>query len=229
MDATVDKEILRTAKTEQLAFVLALRDAVGSFNVLGALLSTSREQWDKMTDANDPDIHLIKGVGVSSVKTDAIYTYIAYIVKHYMVSDGVRATAWTKNTIASDNFTNKSVSNIVAAKTFDDHTELFKIVATRLLGFDDALLDTLLQGDYTKKAELLVVYLASRFNMGEVKEEILKRYSYEVSYFAGMFENMGFSEEYYESQIDKTLAHFVSPPVDDEPYIFNHFSLLTSN
>ena len=228
MEASVDKDVLRTAKTEQQAFVLALRDAVGSSSVLGALLTTSKQQWDRCTDANDPSRHLIKGVSVNSVKTDTIFTYIAYIIKQYMVSAGVRATAWTKNTIASDNFTNKSVSNIVAARTFDDHTELFKIVATRLIGFDDAVVDLATQLDHNKKAEILVVYLASRFNMGEDPEEILKRYSYEVNYFSVMFDNMGFTEEYYEQQINKAIAHFDNTPADGEPYNFNHFSLLTA-
>lgn len=228
MEATMSKEILRTAKTEQLAFVLALRDAVGSANVLGALLATSKQQWERSTDANDPDLHLIKGVSISSVKSDTIFTYIAYIIKQYMVSAGVRATAWTKNTIASDNFTNKSVSNIVASRTFEDHTDLLKIVATRLIGFDDALVDMAIQLDHEKKAEILVIYMASRFNLGENPEEILKRYSYEVDYFATMFENMTFSEEYFESQVNKAIAHFDNTPVDGEPYNFNHFSLLTA-
>jgi hypothetical protein len=226
MEADFDKDILRNAKTDQISFVLALRDAVGGGNVLGTLLSTSRQQWGRFTDIHTGD-HLIKGVGVSTVKTDACYTYIAHLIKQYMVSAGVRATAWTQNTIASENFTNKAISNIIAARTFDEHTELFKIVATRLMGFDDTLVDMALTSDGFKKAEHLVVYMGSRFNMSQEREELLSRYGFEVGYLQALFDTGGFTPEFFERKVSQAISHWDNEPTDDEPRILDHFKLLT--
>ena len=223
---SLDPEILQQAKADQLSFVLALRDAVGGANVLRTLLATSHQQWERMTDTNT-DIHLIKGVGVSTIKTDAIYTYISYIIKQYMMSNGVRSTAWTKNTIAADNFTNKAISNIIASRTFDDHADLFKVVATRLMGFDDALVDLANELGSKEKAEILVVYLASRFDLGTNKEEILKMREYEVGYFQALFDSYAFTPAYFDGKIHEAVSHFTDGPGDGEPYIFNPFALLT--
>lgn len=227
MEDEFDKDILRNAKTDQLSFVLALRDAVGAGNVLGALLATSKKQWDRFENIDTGD-HLIKGVAVNSVKTDACYTYIAHIVKQYMVSAGVRATAWTKNTIASENFTNKAISNIIAAHTFNEHTELFKVVATRLLGFDDALIDMVIAQHTGRKAEHLVVYLVSRFNLSEEsREEIIAAHSYEIGYFMALFDCGGFSAKFFEAKVNQAIAHWDNEPEEGEVRILNPLKLLT--
>lgn len=229
------------AINEQIAFVSGLRDAVGSIVVLNAILTTSKKEWDACSNI-DTEEHLIRGIAVSPIKTDACTTYISKLIKHYLTSESSRATAWTKNTIASDNFTNKSISSIIAAHTFYDHAELFKIVATRLMGFDDALVDLALTVDNAKVAEGLVVYMGNRFDLAtylEVVEEeevkysdtvnaaLLKRYEFAVGYIHGMLDTNQFQEAWYTARIQDAILHYSSEPEEGDMHIYDRFDLLT--
>lgn len=225
MENSMDQEILLNAKTDQISFVLALRDAVGALNVLGALRTTASKEWERCTDI-DSGSHLIKGVGVSTVKSDAITAYISLVVKQYMMSKGVRVTAWTKNTIASENFTNKVISNTLAGRTIESNDDLFKTVVTRLLGFDDDIVDMAIEHDNAKKAELLVSYLASKFDLVESKEEALTKYQFQVGFFHGLFDT-AFMPGLYDAKIQEAQWHFDTPADDDHIHIFDPMRLFT--
>ena len=226
MDEQFAKDTLLNAKLDQVSVVLALRDVVGGIQVLRTLLQTSKERWARFINA-ETDEHLIKGVAVSTIKTDAVYTYISYIIKTYLQSRGVRTTAWTKNTISSENFTNKAISNITAAHTFETHEELFKVIATRLIGFDDALVDMAVSTDNHKIAEMLVVYLGSRFDLGESAEELTERYAKQIGCFHALLDTHGFTPSFFEQRLIEAQKHFDTPADDDHIHILDPLRLLT--
>jgi len=226
MDEQFAKDNLLNAKLDQVSVALALRDVVGGIQVLRTLLQTSKERWARFTNVETGE-HLIKGVAVSTVKTDAVYTYIAYIIKTYMQSRGVRTTAWTKNTISGENFTNKAISNITAAHTFETHEELFKVIATRLIGFDDALVDMAVSTDNEKIAEMLVIYLGSRFDLGESAEELIERYAQQIGCFHALLDVQGFTPAFFEQRLVEAQQHFDTPADDDHIHIFDPLRLLT--
>ena len=173
--------------TSHLAFINRMQEAVGAAVVIKALHLTSKKEWDNCFDANTQD-HLIKGVFTSTKKSDAIRVYIAKLIAQYMKSIGVRATAWTKVTIASENTTNVAISNRIAATEFQDNNELFKLVATRLMGFDDALVDFALAENNKEKAYWLAGYLAAQFDLVETIAEISQKYPDAVGYFEQRFD-----------------------------------------
>lgn len=226
MNAAITYQENLISTNEQINFVCVLRDTVGSFKILGSLLETSRKAWEACENAETND-HLIKGIAVSPIKTDACHTYVSKVIKHYLTSQGTRATAWTKNTIASENFTNKSITSIISAHTFYDHTELFKIVATRLMGFDDTLVDLAINLDEKSRAEALVVYMGSRFDLGEDKEELLVRYQEAVGYLQALLETGGFTEEFFAGKIKQASDHFTQPLEPGDIYIHDRFDLFT--
>lgn len=229
------------ALNEQLAFVSCLRDAIGSIVVLNSILSTSKKEWDACANI-DTDEHLIRGIAVSPIKTDACNTYVSKLIKHYLSSQGTRSTAWTKNTISSENFTNKSIASIIAAHTFYDHAELFKIVATRLMGFDDALVEMALALTPATQAEKLVVYMGGRFDLAEslqvvevedvkysdsVNEALLDRYQFAVGYLQAGLEGGMFQEGWFIQKSQEAIRHFTTEPEPGDLYIYDRFDLLT--
>lgn len=226
METDYIKDTLINAKLDQVSFVLALRDVVGGINVLRSLLDVSKERWSKFTNA-DTGEHLIKGVAVSTVKTDAVYTYISYIIKTYMQSRGVRTTAWTKNTISGENFTNKAISNITAAHTFETHEELFKVIATRLIGFDDALVDMAVAADNYEVAKNIAIYLGSRFDVIDTLEGAEDRLAQQIGFFSALLDVNGFTPEFFETKIKEAQIHFDTPADDDHFHIFDPMRLLT--
>jgi len=229
------------ALNEQLAFVSCLREAVGSIVFLNSILSTSKKEWDACSNI-DNDEHLIRGIATSPIKTDACNTYVSKLIKHYLTSEGTRATAWTKNTISSENFTNKSIASIIAAHTFYEHTELFKIVATRLMGFDDTLVDLALALGSEAQAEQLVIYLGGRFDLVEalqvvevedvkfsdsVNKALLDRYSHAVAYFKAALDEGRFNETFYINKSQAAIQHFTTEPEPGDLYIYDRLDLLT--
>jgi hypothetical protein len=172
MQTTIDRQ---TLKLETLQFVLHLRDVIGTRFVLKSLMDVSKKAWDDSFDSNT-DIHLIQGIAVSPYKSDAIKTYIAKLVKVYLNSVGVRTNAWTNESMCEDNFTNVTISNKIAAQIFTTHGELFEVIATRLLGFDSALVTFGMANAPAKRAESLVIYMAQRYNLGDKPALILSDY-----------------------------------------------------
>lgn len=226
METDYLKDTLSNAKLDQVSFVLALRDVIGGMQVLRSLLDVSKERWLRMTNAENGD-HLIKGVAVSTVKSDAVQTYVSYIIKTYMQSRGVRTTAWTKNTIASDNFTNKAIVGITSGHTFETHEELFKVIATRLIGFDDALVDMAVATDNAVIAKMLVVYLAGRFDLADTPEAAEDKYAQQIGFFHAMLDASLFTPAFYNTKIEQATKHFDTPADDDHFHIFDQLRLLT--
>lgn len=210
---------------EALSFVNTLRETTGGINVLHALLETSSKEWDNSKDANT-DNHLIKGVHVNSKKTDAIHVYIAKIVAQHMRSVGNRLTAWTKGTIASENHTNVAVSNRVATADFTSHEQLFKMVAGRLLGYDDALIDIALAATPHTQAEALVAYMATRYDLVEDREAALAGYQNATDFVSVMLDKQGFTNEYFLKTIGQVIAYYKTPTSDEGSHLSDPFDLL---
>jgi hypothetical protein len=219
-----DKTQAATQMLEQLSFVNVLRDTLGSAKVIAALRDTSNKEWDNCKDANTGD-HLIKGIFQSTQKGDAVRIYIAKVMAQYMRSVGARANAWTKNTIAAENFTNTSISNRISAAEFQEADELFKIVATRLIGFDDGVIDFVVAKTPKAKAEALVVYLASRFDLAESPEKAAEHYAGIIDLFSVKFEGDGFDELYFLKTVGQVISYY-SYSVGEELKLTNPFDVL---
>jgi len=214
-----------TQLLEALSFVNTLRETVGGINVVHALLETSAKEWANAKDAST-DNHLIKGVAVSTKKSDAVHIYIAKIVAQNMRSVGNRLTAWTKATVGSENHTNVAVSNRISAGDFNEHTDLFKMVAGRLLGYDDGIIAFAMAETPRAKAEALVSYLATRFDLTENRETALTEYLGAIDLFEAMFEKNGFTNEYYLKTIGRVIAYYHSPVSEGTVLLDNPFDLL---
>ena len=221
---------------DHMAFANTLRDAVGGGVVIQALWATAQKEWNNCFDANDPDKHLIKGVFTSVQKSDAVRVYISKLVAQYMKSLGVRLTAWTKGTIASENFTNVAITNRIAATQFETNYELFKIVVTRLIGLDDGLVDFAINDDAKGKARELVAYLGQKFDMGETREDVLAKYPEAVTYFEDLLDNthhLSLVPTFTADWFDQLFLNITNYPHQDvKPdffdmlpvFVFHHYS-----
>jgi hypothetical protein len=214
-----------TQLLETLSFVNTLREVTGGVNIIQALLETSAKEWLNSKDANT-DIHLIQGVAVSTKKSDAVHVYIAKIVAQHMRSVGNRLTAWTKGTIASENHTNVAISNRISAGDFHTHVDLFKMVAGRLIGFDDGLIDFALAVTPREKAEALVAYMATRFDLSEDRTKALFDYPNATDFAEVMFEKQGFTNEYFLKTIGQVIAYFGVPTSDGGSHLSDPFDVL---
>jgi hypothetical protein len=214
-----------TQLLETLSFVNTLREVTGGANIIQALLETSAKEWLNSKDANT-DVHLIQGVAVSTKKSDAVHVYIAKIVAQHMRSVGNRLTAWTKGTIASENHTNVAVSNRISAGDFRTHVDLFKMVGGRLIGFDDGLIDYALAETPREKAEALVAYMATRFDLSEDRTKALFDYPNATDFAEVMFEKQGFTNEYFLKTIGQVIAYFGVPTSDGGSHLTDPFDVI---
>jgi len=219
------KQHLRFAMLDHIAFVTALRDFVGSRAVLKGLLETSALEWDRSVNGNTGE-HLIKDVAVGHSKSEAIQAYVSKVVKHYLVSAGTRATAWTKDTIASENFTNVTITNRLAAQTFTDHLKLFRPVTTRLIGFDDLIVEAALTEDMRVLTYTAMMYLANRFELASGRKELDSKYGHYHHYFETKFTENGFTPEYFEAEILKAIKHYSEEPEEGAMHLMDRFDLL---
>jgi hypothetical protein len=192
---------------DHLAFVVDIRDTLGSLNVLQALLTTSKKEWENSRDDSD-DSHLIRNVALGSKKTDAVRVYVAKLVAQYLRSNGVRTTAWTKATISGDNGTNVAITNRITNMMLKDHTELFRLVMTRLLGFDEAIVDLTLVSSPKEKAKLLVAFIATRFDLAEDRIKALEVYGAAVEYFEQKFEEESFTPAFFIQASGAAIAYY---------------------
>lgn len=214
-----------TQLLETLSFVNTLREVTGGVKIIQALLETSSKEWDNSKDANT-DTHLIQGVAVSTKKSDAVHVYIAKIVAQHMRSVGNRQTAWTKGTIASEHHTNVAITNRIAAGDFHTHVDLFKMVAGRLLGYDDGLFDFALAETPRAKAEALVAYMATRFDLSDDRSCALIDYSNAVDFVEMMFEKEGFTNEYFLKTIGQVITYFAIPTSDGGSHLTDPFDVI---
>jgi hypothetical protein len=214
-----------TQLLETLSFVNTLREVTGGVKIIQALLETSSKEWDNSKDANT-DTHLIQGVAVSTKKSDAVHVYIAKIVAQHMRSVGNRQTAWTKGTIASEHHTNVAITNRIAAGDFQTHVDLFKIVAGRLLGYDDGLFDFALAETPRDKAETLVAYMATRFDLSDDRNCALSDYPNAIDFAEMMFEKDGFNNEYFLKTIGQVISYFANPTNDAGSHLTDPFDVI---
>lgn len=214
-----------TQLLETLSFVNTLREVTGGVKVIQALLETSAKEWDNSKDANT-DTHLIQGVAVSTKKSDAVHIYITKIVAQHMRSVGNRQTAWTKGTLASEHHTNIAVTNRIVAGDFQTHVDLFKIVAGRLLGYDDGLFEFALAETPRDKAEALVAYMATRFDLSDDRACALVDYLNATDFVEVMFEKEGFTNEYFLKTIGQVITYFGVPTSDGSSHLTDPFDVL---
>jgi hypothetical protein len=210
---------------EALSFVNTLREVTGGVNILHALLETSAKEWENSKDANTGN-HLISGVSVSTKKSDAVHIYIAKLVAQHMRSVGNRLTAWTKGTIGSEHHTNVAVSNRIAAGDFKDHVGLFQMVAGRLMGYDDALIAFAVAETPRAKAEALVAYMATRFDLSETVQTAMTDYPNATDFAEVMFEKQGFTNEYFLKTIGQVISYYAVPTSDEGSHLSDPFDLL---
>lgn len=193
---TLGDDVQLNALLDNVSFVSLLRESIGGAVVIKALHETSLKEWDNAFDANTQE-HLVKGVFTSNKKTDFIRIYISKLVAQYMKSVGVRATAWTKNTISSDNVTNVAIANRIAATEYETNEALFTLIVTRLIGFDDKLVEYAIETDNAVKAALLVDYLASKLELVETETDVKLIYPATVSFIEDKLNNNGFTPEFF--------------------------------
>lgn len=188
-------------------FISRMREVVSGAVIIQALHSTALEEWARSTDL-DSGNHLIQGIFTSPQKSDAIRAYIARLMKVHMISLGGHLTAWTKDTVASDNATNVAISNRIAAIEFQTNEELFMLVATRLMGYDDSLIKFALAEDPIVKARGLINYLSGQFDLsveGSLSHEL---YLDQALRMQELLETGGFTPEFFAGHIYQASKYF---------------------
>lgn len=189
------------------SFMLHMRNVVNDSKVIKALFNTAQEEWDRSFDANT-DKHLIQGVFASPQKTEAIKTYIAKIIKLHMISVGTRLTTWTKDTVASENPTNVAISHRIAAIEYKSNRELFNMVATRLVGFDDKLVAFALEDDVDTQAKYLMDYMSAQFDLSFNGEKPHLTYIDQTVDLASLLKTDGFTPEFFNAHIHHATKYF---------------------
>lgn len=195
---TLGDDFVLNSVLDNVSFVTLLRDTVGGALVIKALYDTSIKEWENAFDANTQE-HLVKGVFTSTKKSDFIRVYIAKLVAQYMKSVGVRVTAWTKNTISGDNTTNVAIANRIAATEYEGNDPLFTLVVTRLMGFDDKLVEYAIESNYTRKAVLLVEYLAAKLELTDGEIDVGLLYPNVIDVVETKLKENSFTAEYFTS------------------------------
>jgi hypothetical protein len=188
-------------------FITRMREVVSGATLIQALYKVSDEEWARSTDL-DTGTHLIQGVFTSAQKSDAIRIYISKLINVHMISQGGHLTAWTKDTIASENATNVAISNRIAATEFRTNEELFMLIAGRLMGYDETLLRFSLSTDVVKRAQLLVNYLSGQFDLSVQGTPAHEMYFDQVRVMSELLQEGGFTPEFYTAHIYHASKHF---------------------
>lgn len=202
----LDKQTTRV-RLDHIAFVNDIRNAVESAVIVNALHDTAIETWNQSFDANT-QVHLIKGVFTSQAKTECINAYIAKLVGQYMTSRGARSVTWTKAALQAENFTTMAVINRINATEFDQNMPLFKIVATRLLGMDEFLIDFALAGTVQERAENLIKYMAMRYELSESSADVLMDYCDALDTLVELLEQDSFRNQEFLLQLIQNIQDF---------------------
>lgn len=202
------------------AFILRMRDVVNGAKLIQALFRTSQEEWDRSVEAGS-DRHLIKGVFTSPEKSDTIKVYIAKLIKLHMISTGSHLTAWTKDTVAGENATNVAISNRIAATSFKENAELFSLVATRLIGYDDAVVKFALETDADVKAKLLMDYLSAQFDLSVGNEKPHLMYIDQTVDLSILIKTDGFTPAFFTDHLYQAFKYFEA----FEGVVMNHWDL----
>lgn len=214
----------QSALLESVTFVTSFRDLIGTLSVVNVLYQTSLREWEGCFSSGTGD-HLIKGVFQSKTKGDAIKTYVAKVVAQYMKSVGVRLNTWTKNTIAAENQTNMAIVNRIAATEFQSNEELFKLVVTRLIGFDDSIVDAVIAQTCKERAKLIVGYLGAKFELFDEQTDYAETYQDAIDLVEKKLEEETFNNDYFEGSLRSVISYFDSIP-EDGNFISDHWDML---
>lgn len=203
-----------------ISFIARIHEVLGSLNVIKALDAVSEEQWGRSFDANTEE-HLIRGVFTSPQKSDAVKLYIAKLMKVHLNSIGNRVCAWTKDTITGENATNVAISNRIAATEFKTSRELFQLVATRLMGYDDMLVKMAFAEDADVKTKLLMNYMSSLYDMSVIDKCATEVYIDQAVRIEGLLVTDAFTTDYVLEHIFQVGRYFQNK--DD--VVINHWDL----
>lgn len=201
---------------DYISFIGRMHETMGNAKIIKALYETSQAEWDRSFDSNT-GTHLIEGVFTSPQKTDAVKIYISKMMKMHMNSIGSRLTAWTKDTIASENTTNVAISNRIAASEYKDNMPLFLLVATRLMGYDDGLVRFALmdEADVSGKTKELMNYLSAQYDLSVVDTCATKLYVDQAVRIEGLIKTDTLDVDYALQHVDHAIEFF--KPHDDAP------------
>lgn len=181
-------------------FISRMREVVTGANVIKALFDVSEIEWNRSTDL-DSGNHLIQNIFTSPQKTDAVKIYIARVINAHMISVGAHLTTWTKDTIASENATNVAIASRIAATEFKSNEELFTLICTRLMGYDDSLVRFALTPESGRRAEILVDYLSGHFDLSLADSVSHEMYRDQANVLGEMLEAAAFTPEFFSAHI----------------------------
>ena len=187
---------------DYLSFILRLRSVLKGETLLKVLFEQSEKEWANSVDANTGR-HLIQDVYVNRDKTDTVRVYIAKLIKLHLSSESTDLAAWNKDTLISENATNLAVSNRISAVQFKSNRDLFILVVTRLMGYDDSLVKFALSKDDNLRAKLLVNYLSEQFNQTSGETESCKLYIDQTVQLAALLKTKGLTPEFFAEHVVK--------------------------
>ena len=198
-----------TQVSEYSAFMLHMRDVINNAKVIQALFKLSEEEWERSRDINT-DQHLIADVFTSGKKSDAIRIYIAKLVKLHLNTHNNRLTTWTKDTISSENAANVAITSRINATELKSNMELFKLVAGRLIGYDDDLIRFALADseDSAGKALFLMKYMSSRFDLTVEGLAAHDTYIDQTDRLEELFASDGFNDQFFFGHSQEAIAFF---------------------
>jgi len=200
--------------SNQLNFITAvsnLRAAVGVVGLLKTMYTTGSSRWDMSFDALTGD-HLIKGVMLSSAKTDAVRIYVQTLVQLYMNSLNVTAGPLTKFSLSNENEITVAIIDRIATSKLDDHLTLFKLVVSRLLGIDPLLASAAVMNSDSDAAKALIIYLAHRSD--EVGDPEMMQHEL-IAQFTTLYSEGKVTDEWFLSLIQSaSVVDLFASPLD---------------
>lgn len=146
-----EKALLSQETLQALHTVTTFNQIVGNINILKSLYDLGQKEWEKTRNVGT-GVHLIEGIATASHKSDAIGVYVSKLVKVFLNAHGATLSAWSKDTIASENTLTLATISRMGSIVIEDHDTLFSMVATRLMGYDKALVELAMTHDQNTKA-----------------------------------------------------------------------------
>lgn len=214
--------MFNAAKANDYAsFVLRINEVVSTGRIIKSLYDISVIEWERSFNAETSE-HLIKGVFTSPQKSDAVKVYITKVMQAHMNSLGGRLSAWTKETIGGENATNVAISNRIAATEFNSNEELFKLIATRLIGYDTSLIEFGITDEslVDERVSLLMEYVSGQFDLGDPERTIKSVYSDAFDILVKAFNEGSYTPEYVRKHINQSVPCFTN-----EKEIFNNWDV----
>lgn len=205
---------MKTNQLNYLTAVLRLREVVGGVGILQAIYNYSKEEWTRCRNANT-DEHLIKNVHHSSLKTEAVRTYVSKLAKLYLESWGAQPSCWTKQTLMAENAITKRVIDAITNTTLLDNDQLFGLVATRVLGIDQFVVAAVVSEGTHARYSALVNYFG--YTSGETEETDPPASVYEstVTLLNHLGEHRLLNDELFTALVQNGIQFFEEEPESD--------------